>query len=237
MIKQIKATIKELGRLGPVFAFAVIAPGLGVIVLTVSAPSWLEPMKELGPGSISYYFSAAILLTGLSLIPTHAASLVAGMLYGVSLGSSYAVTAIITASLLSFFISTFLVGDHALNALRQRPRADSIYKELLKHNSFRTIYIIILVRLSPIMPFAGTNVLLASAKVKLIEFLIGSTIGLAPRIILLASAGAGLTKLDSNYDKKELLILSITATVATIIILSRISKKALQNMLPTTENI
>lgn len=236
MITKIKEFINELGKLGPVFTFAVLAPGLGILLLTATAPNWLEPMKEAGLNSISIFLCSAILLTGLSLIPTHAVSLVAGILYGVGTGSYLAVIAIISASLFSFFICSYLVGDRAVEVLRKKPRADSVYKELLKHNAFRTIYIIILVRLSPVMPFAGTNVLLASAKVKLSEFLIGSTIGLAPRILLVVSAGAGLTKLSSDYDKKELLILGISATIVTIVVLGRISKRVLANMVSQAEN-
>ena len=85
------------------------------------------------------------------------------------------------------------------------------------------------------MPFAGTNVLLAAAKVKVSEFLIGSSIGLSPRIILLVSAGAGLSKLNSDYDKKELLVLGITATIITVIVLGKISKRVLRNMVDLPE--
>ena len=234
MFKRIKSFIQELSTLGPVLAFAVLAPGLGVLVLTSTSESWLTPLKNLGNTSIPIFLLATMLLAGLSLIPTHAASLVAGMLYGALWGPAYAIGAIMLASLLSFFVTARLVGDRAMNSLCQRPKAFEIYRELLKHDRFRSIFIIALVRLSPIMPFAGTNVLLAAAKVRLFEFVIGSLIGLTPRIVIVAIAGAGLTSLDLKASSHQgLFVVGILATIAAIIILGSVAKKVLKRVVNT----
>jgi len=90
----------------------------------------------------------------------------------------------------------FLINQTSTQALLKRPRAAQIHAELLTKHGAKAIFVIALVRLSPIMPFAGTNLLLAGSRVKTLPFLVGSLLGLAPRIILVALAGAGLAKLD-----------------------------------------
>jgi uncharacterized membrane protein YdjX (TVP38/TMEM64 family) len=231
-LNKIKLVIKELGLLGPVLAFAIIAPGLGMILLSSSSPLWFPQLSELGLNSLPIFLASAILLAGLSLIPTHAVSLISGMLYGSFLGTSYAIAAILLAAILSFFTISKIVGDKAINSLSHRPQAYEIYTELLKHKSHRSIMIMALIRLSPIMPFAGTNVLLSAAKVKFSEFLVGSLIGLTPRISLVAIAGAGLTELNFNYgSNKVLLIIGVVATILAIVILGKISQKVLRKIL------
>lgn len=231
-MNKIKLVIKELGLLGPVLAFAIIAPGLGMILLSSSSPLWFPQLSELGRNSLPIFLGSSVLLAGLSLVPTHAVSLISGILYGTFLGPLYATAAISLAAILSFFTISKIVGDKAIDSLAHRPQAHEIYTELLKHKARRSIMIIALIRLSPIMPFAGTNVLLSAAKVKLSEFLLGSLIGLAPRITLVAIAGAGLTELDFNYGShKGLLIIGIVATILTIIILGKISQRVLRKIL------
>ena len=234
MFSKLKSILIELGSLGPVLAFAVLAPGLGILVLTVTHENWLPDLRELNLQNFIVFTGSAVILAGLSLVPTHAVSLIAGMLYGVYYGPLAAILCILMASILSFLVTDKIVGDKATQALIKRPQAKSVFDELLRHKFQRTVTIISLVRLSPIMPFAGTNVLLAAAKVKMSEFLLGSAIGLAPRIILVAVAGAGLSQLDlKQKSSSELLILGIVATLITLIVIGKFAKKALSKYIKT----
>lgn len=231
MFKGIKKTVKDLGRLGPVLLFAIIAPGLGAVILASTFDYWYTDLKNLGSMLLPVYLCSAILLAGLSLIPTHAASLLAGMLFGTFWGPVYALSAIVSAAVISYLFLKFLLGAKAIEIFSMKPRAHEVYKELLNHNGFRTFYIISLIRLSPIMPFAATNVLLSAGRVKLKEFILGSATGLAPRVFIVAMAGAGLTKLDLSIGShKGILIAGIAATILIIFIMSSISKKVLQNI-------
>ncbi|MCM8531540.1 MAG: VTT domain-containing protein [Lentisphaeraceae bacterium] len=232
MIKNLKSIFRDLDRLGPVLLFTVLAPALGALTLTATVDSWFIPLRDSGAYIVFIFITAATLLTGFSLIPTHAISLVAGMLFGATLGPLYAIVSILFACLISYFVSKLIIGNQLVNVLCKKPTADKLYKELLLESGVRTIYITALIRLSPVMPFAATNILLAAAKLKLSEFTIGSLIGLTPRITLVALAGAGLQKLDlSKSGGQELIILGIVATVATIIVLGRLSKKVLDKTL------
>ena len=231
MFTKLKQTIKNLGRLGPILAFAVIAPGVGVFILAASSSYWFEPFKNLQTGLLPTFILLTILLVGLSLLPTHAASLISGILFGAVYGPVYAVTSIVLASILAFIIVKILLKQKSIELFSMKPKAEAVYKELLNHNGWRSFYIIVLIRLSPIMPFAGTNVLLAAGKVKLREYILGSAVGLAPRIIIVAMAGAGLTKLDlSQGSHQGLLVLGIVATVLAVAVMGALAKRALRKV-------
>jgi len=119
-----------------------------------------------------------------------------------------------------------LVKDEGYRLLLAHPKADKIYQELLVKNGIKAVVFIALIRLSPVMPFAATNVILSAAKVKSNLFLLGSVIGLAPRIILVAVAGAGLSELDfSKGSNVGLAIVGIISTFALIIYIGKVFKK------------
>lgn len=228
MYAKVKKSILELGALGPLLAFTVLAPGIGVLALGASHPVWLPFFRTNPDATILTFMLTVTLLTGLSLIPTHALSLTTGLLYGVVQGTFMASVCVVLAAYCSYKISGQVVGDRALAALRQRPQADQLFRELLKQNSLRTIMIIALLRLSPLMPFAATNVLLAAARLKLLDFLMGSFLGLFPRVFLVVLAGAGLGELNFNHGAgQELLLLGILSTVLILVITGRLAKKTL----------
>ena len=229
MLNKLKQLFIDLGSFGPLLAFAVAAPGAGALLLAASSKQWLPWIQE--GHAFFYYILFGSLLAGLSFIPTHGVSLIGGLLFGSITGSLTAIFTILLASILSFYITGILVSDKAVNVLRKKNQANQIYLELLKASFTRTTTIIALVRLSPIMPFAGTNVLLGAAKVNFAEFTLGSIVGLAPRIILVVIAGAGLDKLDFKQGKShELLIIGMAATIVSLIVIGRLSQKALQKL-------
>ena len=238
MFSKLKNILIELGSLGPVLAFTILAPGGGIFVLSLTHENWLPLFDAINVLNLSLFVLTATVLAGVSLVPTHAVSLISGLIFGFTFGSSIALFSVVLASVVSFFITEKIIGDKAIKTLIKRPQANAIYNELLKHDSKRTIAIVSLIRLSPIMPFAGTNVLLAAAKVKLSEFLAGSAIGLAPRIILVVLAGAELSKLDfSEKGSQSLLILGVLATIMTLIVIGHFTRKALSHLVNPSREI
>jgi len=230
MIKKIRNFIRDLGNFGPILLFSVVGPGVGAIILSATGPQWLGPLRD-SSFSLLIFFILGLVLTGCSLIPTHAVSLVAGILFGSFVGPVYALTTITSASLVSYVLFSRLLDDELLSLLEKKPRAHMIYKELLKSHGLKTLSMVILIRLSPVMPFAGTNVLLAAGKVNKLEFLCGSALGLAPRVILVTIAGSQLSTLDlSQGADRSLFTLGIIATIASLAIIGHVSKKALRKM-------
>lgn len=230
MFKKITTFIKDLGNFGPILAFSVMGPGVGAIVLSASTDVWFDALRS-HPMSLLIFLILGLILTACSLIPTHAVSLLGGILFGHYLGPMYALGTITLASMFSYILFSRFLDDELLALLKKKPRAHMIYTELLKSHGLRTLSMVILIRLSPIMPFAGTNVLLAAGKVNKLEFVFGSAIGLAPRVILVSIAGSKLSSLDlSQGADRSLFVLGLIATILSLAIIGSVSKKALRKM-------
>lgn len=220
-------------RFAPLALFLIVVPLLGAVVLVGTSERWLEPWMQLGLApSIACFLLASSFLAGFSLVPTHAASLVAGMLFGAAGGSLLALVGIALGAVVSFSILRRLSGTRALELLANRPRARAVHRALLHGGSRRSVTLIALVRLSPIMPFAGTNLVLAASGIRLREFLLGSVVGLAPRIVAVAVAGAGLARLDlAQGADARLAVLGTAATLAALFLISAIARRALRQVI------
>lgn len=230
-IKSSWETCKELGPLGPLMLFAILTPAIGVLVLLSSSSFWFPLLESLNQLTLPVYIFLTIILAGLSLIPTHASSLVGGMLFGVIKGPVFALCAIVGAAYFSFLLIRLIAKESSYKALLKRPQAAKIHEELLTRSGLKSVLFIALIRFSPVMPFAGTNVLLAASKVKTSLFLLGSFIGLAPRVILVAITGAGLSELDlSKSSNIWLLVLGGLATVFLIVYIGKVIKKVNRNL-------
>ena len=72
---------------------------------------------------------------------------------------------------------------------------------------------------------------MSTTGVRTLPVLVGSMLGLAPRIIAVVWIGSSLTELDlSQASDRRLLALGIVATVATLWILGRMSRRGLARL-------
>lgn len=221
----------RLGALGPLAVFAVCGPALGAVLLVTTSGSWFPLLEARGPGAVPWLLLGTVLLAGLGLIPTHASSLAAGMLFGFSWGSSVALLGTVGAALLGYGLVMRLVGDSLVERLASGVRARAVHAELVGGSATRTALLVALVRLSPAMPFAATNVLLASAGVRLGTFLAGTLLGIAPRVLIVALAGAGLAELDLEQGRDtRLLVFGGLATLLALVVIGRLALRALRRM-------
>ena len=229
---SVSNTLSKIRRLGPfglLAGFMVGGPLLGAVVLVATRERWLPPLEALDPSEAALWFAVGtVLLAGLSLTPTHASSLVAGMLFGAVHGAWVAVGAIAAAGVFAYALLRPLTTTHALAALERWPRARVIHRALLERRARLTL-LILLIRLSPVMPFAATNLLLAAGGVRPVEFVVGSVVGLAPRIVAVVVAGAGLSELDLGQAADvRVAVVGGVATVLVLIAISAIARRALE---------
>ncbi|MCP5024147.1 MAG: hypothetical protein GY930_20560 [bacterium] len=88
-----------------------------------------------------------------------------------------------------------------------------------------------LIRLSPALPFATTNLLMSTTGIRLLPFLIGSLIGMAPRVIAVVWIGSSLSELDlTQAADRRLLGLGILATAVVLWVFRKVSKRALTRL-------
>lgn len=188
---------------------------------------WFEREPLLFTTSVMIAAGAA--LCGLALLPTHAVSLAAGWLLGPWLGPLVAWGTVTLATALGFVVGRLTAGPHLVDALMRRPKAGRVHAELATASPRRTATLIALLRLSPAAPFAATNVGLAALGCDWRAFGVGSVLGLAPRVAIVALFGAGLTELDLSRPRDTtLLIIGTVTTVVFLVAVGRVARRALR---------
>ena len=222
---------RELGKLTPIALVTTFLPIIGsAVLLTVAYPfgNWLRENWEVGTG---LYVAIFVFFCGLSLLPTNVIGLIGGWAFSFYLGIVLVIFSICAAALISFLIHTRIAGEKLPHVFQRHPKAKVIYEAMLREKFWRTTLIIFLLRLSPAMPFALTNFLMASARVPVKAFLIGTFFGMLPRSSAVVLVGAGLSELSlENAEDSRLLVLGIAATVVSAIVIGIFARNALERL-------
>jgi uncharacterized membrane protein YdjX (TVP38/TMEM64 family) len=232
LFRKIVGYIKELGNLTPIAFLTTFLPMIGGWCLTlffaIPLGDWLRTNWEIG---IGLYFLGVLVFCGLSLLPTNVIGVIAGWAFGFEIGITVLILAIVCAATVAFLIHRGVVGETLPHVFENHPKAKAVYEALVEQDLRRTTLIIFLLRLSPAMPFALTNFLMASARVPLLPFITGTFFGMLPRSAAVVFVGAGLSELNlSDPQEMWLIIFGIIATIVSIIFISIVSRRALDRL-------
>lgn len=231
LFKKIYGYFKELGNLTPIAlitAFLPIVGGTILLIVAIPLAEWLRENWEIG---VPMYLLGVLVFCGLAILTTNIIGTLGGWAFGFEWGIVVLMAGIVGAAFISFVIHTRIVGDKLPQVFETRPKAQAIYKALLERKFWRITLIIFLLRLSPAMPFALTNFLMASARVPVKSFVLGTFLGMLPRSAAVVFIGSGLSEL--NFDNSQdswLIIVGIAATIISVIVIGIISKHALQRL-------
>ena len=232
LFQKISAYLKELGKLTPIALATVIMPPVGgtIFVFTVAYPLayWLRDNWQIGAG---LFFLGIIVFCGLSILATNIVGAIAGFAFGFELGITVLMAGIVSAATLSFLIHSRIAGDTLPHVFENHPKGQVIYQALVGQGIWRTMLIIFLLRLSPAMPFALTNFLMASARVPLKSYIVGTFGGMLPRSTAMVFVGSGLSELRfDNPQESWLLIFGIAATIVSVIFITIIARRTLEHL-------
>jgi uncharacterized membrane protein YdjX (TVP38/TMEM64 family) len=192
-----RAAWRDLGPAAPLFVVACAGPLLGVAALTATTSHWL-PLFAADVPSASLFVVLGIVATAGCLLPTHATSLVAGFVFGALWGPVLAWVVIVVAATGGYFVWRPVVGARVVQAIGRSQRGAIVHRALLGRGFVRATWLVMLLRLSPLMPFAATNLLLAALGLGPRAFLAATLLGVTPRAVAVALLGAGLSELDWN---------------------------------------
>lgn len=210
---------------------AIFLPILGsatLIAFIQPIGEWLRTNWEAGT---FVFLLSTIVFCGLSLLPTNVIGLVGGWAFGFELGAVVLLTGVVGSAFISFLVNSRISGGKLPDIADRYPRASAVYRSLLRDNFWRTTAIIILLRISVIMPFALTNFLMASARVPLRSFLFGTAVGMLPRSTAMVFIGSGLSELDlSNSKDTYMFAFGVLATILTVIVIASIARRALERI-------
>jgi uncharacterized membrane protein YdjX (TVP38/TMEM64 family) len=221
----------RLGRLGPAAAATAFLPPLGSLVLlgtmNQSAP-WLQAQGLVG---VVLFVAAFSVLGGLALLPTYAPSVLGGWAFGMVTGLIATLAGFLGAAAIGFAIARHLSDGRLLQVLDEFPRGQALHRALLAGSPARTLLVVTLLRVPLNGPFAMTNLLLAATGVGWAPYLLGSVLGLAPRVTAAVVVGASVSTLDLQHlERGGAAYVSIAVSLAVVVALGWMANRALRGI-------
>jgi len=214
---------------------AVVALVLAVCMLPVDR--WTEWLLARAHGTGAWgvvAFAAAYVIAPLLLLPGSLLTLGAGFLYGRLWGTVLVSPASVVAAAIAF-----LLGRTALRKrVEGRIASDQRLRAIDAAVARRGFRVVLLLRLSPVVPFSLLNYALGATRVGFWTYLAGSFFGMLPGTFLYVSLGAAATsaaQLRGTHGGALPLIAGLAATVALVVMLTLIARRALRDALRKPE--
>jgi uncharacterized membrane protein YdjX (TVP38/TMEM64 family) len=180
-------------------------------------------------------FVVAYGLAAAAMFPATPFPLTAGFLWGPYWGFLVAWTGEVIGALLSFALGRTLFRHRAERLSETYPLIGALGDAVDEGG----MQLLLLLRLSPVLPFGVLNYSLGVTPVRPLQFAISTIVGVIPASILLAYAGASLTRLadaisgDAPLGWGETLLTwgGLAATTIVVITISRATRRALDRRL------
>jgi len=161
-------------------------------------------------------------------------NLAAGFLYGPYLGSTVSMFGCVSGAFGAFLLGRTIAREWIQSVVSGRPKFKVVDWAIQKNGT----YIIFLTRLSPLFPFPILNYAFRITKVRVWQYLLGTTLGVFPATIVYTYLGSlmrSLTQIwnSKHWNKEESLsnilwiILGIAVSILSIVIISVITKRAI----------
>lgn len=189
---------------------------------------WVEGLGVYGP----LLFIAGYVTATVAFVPGALLTLAGGALFGVIEGTAYVFAGETTGGVLAFLLSRY-----ALRGPFERQLADSVrFKSIERAVARDGFRIVLLLRLSPLIPFNLLNYALGLTTIKLRDYVLAS-FGMIPGTLLYAyygkavgdvaalAAGAVDPRGPAYY---AVMLLGLAATAAVIALVTRLARRALQ---------
>lgn len=231
LVDEFAKRFKRSGRLGPLTLVVLALPAIsGVTLLTTmeEAGVWLRGHQANG---IVLFVGLTAVLGAAGILPTAMLCLLGGWSFGFLNGSLASYAGILLATLLGHALASWLAGNRLFNAIGDSPKALGIRNALAHSSVWRSAGVISLIRVSPVFPFAATNLLLAASKVRLPAYVMGTAVGLLPRSTAVAYIGSQAKSLsDGNTDNQLLTWMGIVTTILSLAALVLIVRRVLSRL-------
>jgi len=151
---------------------------------------------------------AAFVVLAFVLVPILGMSVVTGVVFGPWLGSVWALLGCMASAATSFLVGRWL-GQEVVQRLGGRMRRFDRY---LGRNGIAAVY---LIRKIP-APFVLINLMVGASRIRFVDFMVGTLLGLGPFVIVLATLGSQLDSAlrDPSATSWSLVLLLVSLGVA-----------------------
>jgi uncharacterized membrane protein YdjX (TVP38/TMEM64 family) len=199
---------------------------------------FLEFVRGLGPWA-PLVLAAAYILATVLLLPGFVLTLAAGFLFGPFVGTITVSAGSVLGASLAFLLGRTI----ARHAVERRIAGNERFQALDEAVGKSGFKIVLLTRLSPVLPFNVLNYALSLTKVSLSSYVLASWIGMLPATALYVYVGSTLQSLASaasgevEHGPAGYLFFGVglVATIAVTIILTRIATRALKRHVHLSE--
>lgn len=205
--------------------------GLGLVILAVFASWFLFPVNEwlrsfnewiksLGAVGV-VIFAVVYILATVMLAPGSPFTIAAGLAYG-AWGFPLVLVAATTGAGLVFLVARYLVRDRVNKASKDRPKVKAVEKAVTADGW----KIVMLLRLSPVVPFNLQNYFFGVTEIPFWHYVAATFLGIIPGTALYVYLGA-IGQAVSGGDSSGTLtwVFFGVGIVATIIVTVMVSKK------------
>ena len=214
--------------LGLIALFAAAAYFLPVAEWTTSLA---ERARRTGGLGVGLFFVAYVVAT-VAFLPGSILTLAAGFAYGPLWGLAIVSPASVAGATAAFLLGRTLLRDWAVRKTRGSPQLRAI-QSAVDREGFK---LILLLRLSPLIPFNVLNYALSLSNVRLGTYVVASAIGMLPATALyvylgsLAPTAAQLSAAGKAGGSSRTLLYAagLAATIAVVSIVTRSARRALQ---------
>jgi uncharacterized membrane protein YdjX (TVP38/TMEM64 family) len=224
MIKQHRAAI---------LVVIVAMAATGAYFLPIAQWTTVLADRARSTGSIGVViFVAAYITATVALLPGSLLTLAAGFAYGPVWGLVVVSPASVAGATAAFLLGRTFLRDWAARKTSDSARVRAITRAV-QHEGFK---IVLLLRLSPLVPFNVLNYALSLSNVRLGTYVTASAIGMLPGTALyvylgsLAPTAAQLSAAAQRggAGRIGLYIAGLAATIAVVVIATRAANRALQ---------
>lgn len=182
-------------------------------------------LSELGAWKVPAYLGLCT-LGGVLMVPGSATKLAAGAIFGLTEGMLWGFTGALLGSVAAFGVARAMRHTWLEKRLRAMPRL-AHFDESVAEQGGR---VVLLVRLSPLLPFNVLNYALGFSRVRFVQYALGS-VGMLPSIWLYVYSG-DLVRSVGGVDEKPwwewaILGVGLVATVVATRVLALKAKAAL----------
>lgn len=189
-------------------------------------------LAEMGPWA-PVLFIVAYIAAAVTLAPAFLLTFAAGAVFGLWRGTLLVYVGAVLGSSAVFAIASPLSRSRYLRRLDRDPRVAAVRKAVVGEG----VWVMFLLRLSPLVPFNLLNYALALSGVRYRDFLIAS-VGMFPAIVMyvyygkvagdVAKLAAGITP-PRGPEYYVLLLVGLIATIVATTAVTRAAKRAMNN--------
>ena len=230
--ERLRYLVRRLGHVGPLAVLTVALPLVGGLTLVNNLEEVGAFLETYEAAAIAVFIAAAAVMGAASLLPTHGLSALGGFVFGFVTGVPVTMAAIVIGAGLGYAVKRLISRQRVMGLIGEKPEAKAVHAALVHGGFSWSVLVVTLIRLSPMAPFAATNLLMAATGVKVPAFLIGTAVGMLPRCAAVVAVGHMLAQVGQAEHAAEVwaLVGGMIATVAAVVVLGSASRRALRRV-------